>query len=79
MPINDSRYHLMVDKHEQDLYRGNGKPGLTTRMAGAEGRLDNHDTLMAKLERQGGRMIALLISTLVSILTLLIVELVKGK
>lgn len=23
----------MVDRHDQDLYRGNGKPGLTTRMA----------------------------------------------
>lgn len=23
----------MVQRHEKDLYRGNGKPGLTTRMA----------------------------------------------
>lgn len=26
----------MVDRHDQDLYRGNGKPGLTTRMQMAE-------------------------------------------
>ena len=30
----------MVRKHENDLYRGNGKPGLTTRMALTEERVE---------------------------------------
>jgi|HubBroStandDraft_1064217.scaffolds.fasta_scaffold1302926_2 hypothetical protein len=30
----------MVQKHENDLYRGNGRPGLITRLALAEERLD---------------------------------------
>lgn len=43
----DSQYRIsalyvaLVDKHEQDLYRGNGKPGITTRLERSEDRLDS--------------------------------------
>ena len=30
-----------LERHERDLYRGNGKPGLTTRMEKAEQSLDS--------------------------------------
>lgn len=80
MPTNDVELRRTVDRHDRDLYRGDREsPGLTVRMAGVEGRLDNHDKMMTKLEKQGGRILALLVSTLVSILALLIAELVKGK
>lgn len=68
---------LLVEKHENDLYRGNGKPGLTTRMAVAEGRLDDHDDVMGKLDKQGTRIIWLLVSVLVTLITLLGTELVR--
>lgn len=29
---DDGSIEWMVRKHEQDLYRGNGKPGMTTRI-----------------------------------------------
>lgn len=32
----ESEYNRMVLRHEQDLYRGNGKPGLTTRVLALE-------------------------------------------
>jgi hypothetical protein len=32
----ESEYSRMVLRHEQDLYRGNGKPGLTTRVLALE-------------------------------------------
>lgn len=31
-----SKVEEMARQHDQDLYRGNGKPGLTTRMQRAE-------------------------------------------
>ena len=30
----------LIEQHDKDLYRGNGKPGLTTRMQIAEDRVD---------------------------------------
>lgn len=30
---NIGNLQRMVDRHDQDLYRGNGKPGVTTRLA----------------------------------------------
>ncbi len=39
----------MIDRHDQDLYRGNGKPGLTTRIQMLE------NELMAVNEREDRR------------------------
>jgi hypothetical protein len=39
----------MVDRHDQDLYRGNGKPGLTTRVALLEDCVDSISKNLSKL------------------------------
>lgn len=38
------RIDALVFQHDKDLYRGNGKPGLTTRMQQAEDKMENIDT-----------------------------------
>jgi hypothetical protein len=38
----------MVERHEKDLYRGNGLPGITTRMQSAENRLNSIERLIAE-------------------------------
>jgi hypothetical protein len=43
-------YIDMVIKHDQDLYRGNGLPGMTSRMATVEERQDNSDERQCKVE-----------------------------
>ncbi len=46
MSISESSIHGLVERHDKDLYRGNGKPGLTTRMQQAEDRMDSHEDCM---------------------------------
>jgi hypothetical protein len=40
----DTEGSRMLHRHDQDLYRGNGLPGLTTRMAVAEDRIKTMTT-----------------------------------
>ena len=35
-----------VRKHDDDLYHGNGKPGITTRIQVCEEKLEDHDILL---------------------------------
>lgn len=53
----ESEQNKMLQKHEQDLYRGNGKPGLTTRMALVEDNVakieDSVDTINQTIEKNG--------------------------
>lgn len=74
----------VVQRHENDLYRGNGKPGLTTRMAVVEDRQDTQEDDMNQfresldeLKRQGNRNFGMLFVSLLSLVGLLILQLVK--
>lgn len=51
----------MVDRHDQDLYRGNGKPGITTRLAILEDCMEAYSSDMKWVKR-------LLVSTLLAII-----------
>lgn len=42
----------LVEQHDKDLYRGNGKPGLTTRMQITEDRVDTLYEYNKKRENQ---------------------------
>lgn len=64
------------ERHEQTLYRGNGKPGLCTRMQQAEDRLDSGDDRMSAQDaridnfvKMGWAIILLLVSCLAGIIT----------
>lgn len=48
----DNEQYRMLLRHEQDLYRGNGKPGLTTRMALMEDCVDKIDEAIQKSNRK---------------------------
>jgi hypothetical protein len=45
--VSEEQYRIggdvrrMVERHDQDLYRGNGKPGLTERMRMAEKEIED--------------------------------------
>jgi hypothetical protein len=41
-----SSIERLVDKHEQDLYRGNGKPGITNRIESLENALAGYKEFM---------------------------------
>jgi hypothetical protein len=61
-----------VERHDKDLYHGNGKPGLTTRMAMME------DT-MRKLSENLKWIVRLLIGTLITGVATMIIMLVVKK
>lgn len=50
MPTNNGPLYETVERHERDLYRGNGKPGITTRLQTLED--DVKDILEAIKERE---------------------------
>lgn len=66
-----------VQKHDDDLYRGNGKPGLTTRMAVCEERIDDVKESFDKLMAHQSRMTWLALGTLLTVLGDILVNLVK--
>lgn len=43
MPDTDSWLRRTVEQHDRDLYRGNGLPGITTRIKSLEDCLDGTD------------------------------------
>jgi hypothetical protein len=53
-----------VQQHDKDLYRGNGQPGLTTRMAQAEGRITNVEKVQASIDAKFWAIILMLLVTL---------------
>lgn len=59
--------HTMVHRHERDLYRGNGKPGITTRVALLEDIVD-------KISRNLSKIIWLLVSAIVTGLVAITVD-----
>lgn len=58
----------MVYKHDDDLYRGNGKPGLTTRMAVSEERIEDVKEVLDKLSSNQIKMMLLVLGTLLTVL-----------
>ena len=67
----------MVQKHDDDLYRGNGKPGLTTRVAVCEERIDGVKELLEKLTANQSKMTWLVLATLLTVLGDIFVNVVK--
>lgn len=47
--MEENRLHEAVNRHEKDLYRGNGKPGLTTRMAVVEDAVERIGSNLSKI------------------------------
>jgi len=59
----------MIHQHEKDLYRGNGKPGITTRLKTLEDSMERIEDLQAATDRKFWAVIVLLITILGSIIT----------
>lgn len=55
-------------KHDQDLYEGNGRPSLTTRMLGCEDRLDGVEANMAATAANTRKIVYLLLGAMVTAL-----------
>ena len=61
MPENESWLRRTVEQHDRDLYRGNGLPGITTRIKSLEDCLDGTDISqlaidISKLEGRVGQL-----------------------
>ena len=63
-----------LDKHDKDLYTGNGKPGLTTRMLIQEQAMDKREKADEKMKNWIVTLVFLVLATLFT----LIGNLVKG-
>lgn len=48
MAENESWIRRVIEQHDRDLYRGNGKPGITTRIQSLEEAIDGVD--LSRLE-----------------------------
>lgn len=59
----------MVMRHEKDLYRGNGKPGICTRMETGEDRMDGIESRQDKIDTKFNAIIILLITILAGLVT----------
>lgn len=59
----------LVEKHDQDLYRGNGKPGITTRI------LMSEETI-GKISSSLEKMVWLLVATFLTVIGFVIEQLV---
>lgn len=66
-----------VQKHDDDLYRGNGKPGITTRIAVCEERIEGVKEDLEKLVKGQAWATRLTIATLLGLVTEIIVHIVK--
>ena len=60
----------MVDRHEKDLYRGNGKAGLTTR-------IEVQEQSMAFIRSALSRILWMLGATMMTVLGEIVVKLVR--
>lgn len=62
----------MVLRHEKDLYRGNGKPGLCTRIQTEEDRMDATEKRIDGIDKKFGAIIVLLLTILGGVMTSMI-------
>lgn len=65
----EDEYKVKVDKHDQDLYRGNGKPGITTRVLMTEETVSSINRNLAKVVWLGA-------ATLMSVLGFIVEQIV---
>lgn len=63
------RIEHLVLQHDKDLYRGNGKPGLTTRMQQAEDCMEVQGERIDKIDRKFWAIILLLLTLLGGVIT----------
>lgn len=68
----------LVEQHDKDLYRGNGKAGITTRLETTEQRLDLLEEYNQKRENRLDRKINLLIAAALSLTGALITALIMA-
>lgn len=65
-----------LERLEKDVYHGNGKPGLTTRMALMEDRADGFDETIDAFKRNFSKAVWVLIGGFGSILAAVIVDII---
>ena len=61
-----SDYQKKVNQHDKDLYWGNGKPGLTTRIFVLEEKMDTMQKAFEKMSRNSTTLVFLLISAILA-------------
>lgn len=64
-----------VQKHDIDLYYGNGKPGLTTRIALTEDRIDGVKEIIDKIAATQSRTMLIVLATLLTVLGDIVIRL----
>jgi hypothetical protein len=72
----------VVRRHDKDLYRGNGKPGLTTRMARQEDAMDAACERLDKSDKRQDRTQSMFWAIILLLLTILggvITDTVKAR
>lgn len=67
----------LVQKHDNDLYRGNGKPGLTVRMAIAEERIETVKETVDEIRKDSKAIKMMVIGVILTVLGEIVVRLVK--
>lgn len=72
----DEDAYRMLQKHDQDLYRGNGKPALTVRMAIAEKDIENMQKAADEIRGDSKAIKLMVLTTLLAIAGDIIVKLV---
>lgn len=63
-----------LERVYNDMYFGNGKPGITTRMAGAETKLEQHDRSITDIKRMFWTIVLLILS----VLGTTVIDIIKG-
>ncbi len=79
MPESENGRQLreLVERHERDLYRGNGLPGLTTRVKSAEDRLTTLENYQVQVERRREAKMNILLGTTLTAVVALVVDVVR--
>jgi hypothetical protein len=75
----DDEIRRKVEKHDDDLYRGNGKPGLTVRVALNEQEIATVKETVDEIKSDSKAMKRMLIGLILTILGEIAVRLVTGK
>lgn len=63
-----------LSKMETDLYYGNGKPGITTRLATLEDHMNDSKDRLKSIDNKFWAMISLLLATLVGVIVNIVVK-----
>lgn len=67
---------IKVEKHDQDLYRGNGKPGITTRMAVAEKEICDMKEDLKEYKKDSKQIKLMVLGVILTVIGEIIVKLV---